>query len=193
VHELFAAQAAGVPDAVAVSCGDEQVTFGELETRANRLAHFLRGAGAGPESVVGLCLPRGVAMVTAVLAVLKSGAAYLPVDPGYPAERIAFMLADSRVAVVAGTAGALDELPAGRARAVAVDDPATGAAVAGCPASPPPAAVGPQALAYVIYTSGSTGAPKGVMVTHGGLANYVGWAGRAVRRERRCTRRWRST
>ncbi|HEV3291392.1 MAG TPA: amino acid adenylation domain-containing protein, partial [Streptosporangiaceae bacterium] len=118
--------------------------------------------------MVGLCLPRGAEMVTAIVAVWMAGAAYLPLDPGYPAERVGFMLADSRVPVVAGTAQTLGELPAGRFVTVDVDDPVVGAAG--------PAVAGPVLageLAYVIYTSGSTGRPKGVAVTHGGLANYV--------------------
>jgi amino acid adenylation domain-containing protein len=169
---LVAARAAQVPDAVAVACGDVRVSYGELRARAARLATCLAVRGAGPETVVGLCLPRGTDMVVAILACWQAGAAYLPVDPGYPPERIAFMLADSQAAIVVGTAAVLGELPGGQTRLVAVDDPVTAAAVAAGtaePARPPGVAVRPGQLAYVIYTSGSTGIPKGVAVTHAGL------------------------
>ena len=123
VAGLVAAQAGRTPDAVAVACGDEMWTFRVLEERAGRLAGYLAAAGARAESVVGLCLPRGAQMVAAVLAVWKAGAAFVPLDPAYPAARLAFMLADSQVTLVAGSAEVLDELPAGRFRTVAVDDP----------------------------------------------------------------------
>ena len=105
MHELVAARAAGVPDAVAVMCGGVSLTYGGLEERANRLAHYLRGAGVGAETVVGLCLERGLDMVAAMLAVWKAGGAYLPLDPGYPAERLGFMLADSGARVLVGRRG----------------------------------------------------------------------------------------
>ena len=178
VPGLVAAQAARVPDAVAVACGDGQLSYGELWARAGRLAGVLAAAGAGPETVVGLCLERGVEMVTAMLGTWLAGAAYLPLDPGYPPQRLAFMLADSQVAVLVSTTALLEDLPAGRAVAIAVDDPpAPGAVTVGTEAGPVPVAGGQ--LAYVIYTSGSTGAPKGVAVTHQGLANYVSWAAAA--------------
>src|ERR1039457_6457181 len=132
-----------------------------------------RGAGGGgAEWVVGVCLGRGAQMVTAILAVWKAGGAYLPVDADQPVERIAFMLADSRVAVVLGTEAVLENLPAGRVQLIAVDDPMVAAALAARPDRCPAVVAGGQA-AYVMYTSGSTGRPKGVVVTHAGLANYV--------------------
>jgi amino acid adenylation domain-containing protein len=180
VVELFGRSVARVPGAVAVVSGGVELTYAGLAERVGRLAGYLRSQGVGPESVVALCLPRGVEMVTAILAVWQAGGAYLPVDVALPVERVAFMLADSRAMVVLGTDEVLDDLPVGRVPMVAVDDPV----VVGAVPLVAPVRVDPDGLAYVIYTSGSTGAPKGVAVTHGSLANYVGsvsqrlgWAG----------------
>ncbi|MFF7988152.1 amino acid adenylation domain-containing protein, partial [Streptomyces sp. NPDC007901] len=177
VAELFAERVVGAPESVAVVCGDVEVSYGELDARANRLAWCLRGMGVGAETVVGLCLPAGVDVVVAVLAVWKAGGAYLPLDPDYPAERIAFMLADARVPVVLGTSDVLDDLPAGHVRMIALDDPMTQAMLSASPATDPGVPVPAGGLAYVVYTSGSTGVPKGVQVTHGGLAGYVSVVG----------------
>ncbi|WP_203854783.1 non-ribosomal peptide synthetase, partial [Dactylosporangium siamense] len=171
-HELFEAAVATGPDRAAVVSGAVRLTFAELDARANRLAHHLRGLGVGPESVVGLCLRRTPDLVVALLAVWKAGGAYLPLDPQYPVQRLAVMLADSRATVVIGDADTLDDLPTGLRRTVTVDDPA----IARAPSAPPAVAVEPDQLAYVIYTSGSTGTPKGVQVTHRGLVNYLSWA-----------------
>ncbi|MEU9188406.1 amino acid adenylation domain-containing protein, partial [Streptomyces sp. NPDC048484] len=172
-HELIAARAATYPAAVSVVAGTEQVTYAELSERAGRLAHYLRGAGVGPETVVGLCLPRGADMVVAVLAVWQAGGAYLPLDPAYPPERLAFMLADSRATVLVGTSDIVDDLPAGRLRTISLDESAVRAALSTLPTTPPGTTTRPAQTAYVIYTSGSTGRPKGVQVTHGGLAAYL--------------------
>ena len=153
--------------------GQAQLTCGVLDEQANKLAHYLRGAGAGPEAVIGLCLPRSAEMIIAILAVWKAGACYLPLDPGYPVGRLAFMLADSGVTAVVGAAAELEALPAARTPMIAVDDLVVAAAVRAEPPSPPAVRVFPGQLAYVIYTSGSTGTPKGVQVTHAGLLNYV--------------------
>ncbi|MEV6868841.1 amino acid adenylation domain-containing protein, partial [Streptosporangium subroseum] len=174
VHELVAARAVASPDAVAVVFGDRSLTYAELERRANRLANHLRGLGVGPEVVVGLCLPRGLEMVVALLAVWKSGGAYLPLDPDYPADRLGFMLSDSRASVLVCDAETVDLLPVGRARLVELDDPVTIAAVAAAADDHCPAAVThPDRLAYLIYTSGSTGRPKGVLVSHAGVVSLV--------------------
>ncbi|WP_217241512.1 AMP-binding protein, partial [Streptomyces sp. AC555_RSS877] len=138
-----------------------------------RLARFLRVQGVGAESVVGLCLPRGVETLVGILAVWKAGAAYLPLDPGQPAERIAFQLRDSRAVLTLTTEEILDGLPAGRHRLVAVDDALVVMQLGAASAAAPVVEVRPGQVAYVIYTSGSTGRPKGVAVTHEGLANYV--------------------
>ncbi|MGN9822127.1 AMP-binding protein, partial [Streptomyces sp. SD11] len=168
VHELIAARALSMPDAVAVVSGDVSLTYGGLLARADRLAHYLRGVGVGAESVVALCLPRGVDMVVAMLGVWRAGGAYLPLDPEYPVERLGFMLTDSRATVLVGTSDILDELPVGRLRTVVLDDPLVVAGLAGMPSGTPGVTVGAGQLAYVVYTSGSTGRPKGVQVTHGG-------------------------
>ncbi|WP_158806539.1 non-ribosomal peptide synthetase, partial [Streptomyces sp. NRRL WC-3774] len=153
VHELIARRAQQSPDTAAVVCGARVLTYGGLLARAGRLARHLRGRGVGPESVVGLCLPRGVDMAVAVLGVWLAGAAYLPLDPEYPDERRDFMVADSGARVV-----------------LREDDLALDTA---SPSTAPQVPVRPDQLAYVIYTSGSTGRPKGVQVAHGGLVNLA--------------------
>ncbi|MGW6642429.1 amino acid adenylation domain-containing protein, partial [Streptomyces iakyrus] len=173
VHELVAGRAARTPDAVAVVCGEDALDYAELMGRAGRLAHYLRSVGVGSESVVALCLPRGIDMVVAVLAVWQAGGAYLPLDPEYPAERLGFMLRDSRATVLVGTEELVDELPVGRLRTVLVDDLVVRAALAELPAKAPEGRVSGDALAYVIYTSGSTGRPKGVQVAHRGVVNLA--------------------
>ena len=162
--ELFAAQAARSPDAVAVICGERRLRYAELEAHANQLAHHLRGLGVGPETVVGLCVERSPAMVIGLLGILKAGAAYLPLDPSYPAERLSFMLSDAGAAVLVTQAELATRLPAPPGATVRLD--ADWAELARQPAHAPPAAPDPGHPAYVIYTSGSTGTPKGVVVTH---------------------------
>ncbi|MFD7033844.1 amino acid adenylation domain-containing protein, partial [Streptomyces sp. NPDC059917] len=173
VADLFAAQAARTPDALAVVCEGAEVTYAELDARANRLAHFLVDQGVGAESVVGLCLPRGVETIAAILAVWKAGAGYLPIDPEQPAERIAFMLTDTRAVLLLSTEDILDELPTGKVRSVAVDGTLVTMQLGMAPDTAPDVTAAPDELAYVIYTSGSTGRPKGVAITHGSLTNYV--------------------
>ncbi|MFD9517173.1 amino acid adenylation domain-containing protein [Streptomyces sp. NPDC059979] len=174
VADRFAAQAAATPDAVAVVAGTDRLTFAELDDRAERLAALLAARGAGPESVVALAVPRSAASVVAILAVLKAGAAYLPLDLDYPADRIALMLDDAAPVCVLTTEAARALLPAagagGPARIV-LDAPETHGELAsyGSGFQAPPTEPGHPA--YVIYTSGSTGRPKGVVLTHGGLSN----------------------
>ncbi|MFC7479102.1 amino acid adenylation domain-containing protein [Luedemannella flava] len=173
VLDLFARQVVAAPDAAAVVTDGAQLTYRELDNRANQLARYLRSLGAGPESVVGLCFPRGVELVTAILAVWKAGAAYLPVDHRLPMERLTYLLADSRAELVIGIQETLDDLPAGRLRMLAMDDALTSMTLAGCATDPVDTELDPASLAYVIYTSGSTGVPKGVAVPHGGATNLA--------------------
>ncbi|MFI5822806.1 amino acid adenylation domain-containing protein [Streptomyces rishiriensis] len=175
VHEIIADHARDRPEQAAVVSGPDITTYGRLDAEANRLAHHLRCLGAGPDTLVGVCLDGGPGMITALLGVLKTGAAYVPLDPSHPGGRLAHCLADSgAIAVVTreellGTA--FDDLPA---HLVCLDR--DGEQIAAWPDTPPPVWVTPDSLAYVIYTSGSTGRPKGVMVTHRGLGNYLRWA-----------------
>jgi amino acid adenylation domain-containing protein len=180
VQELVAARAAAGPDVVAVACGGVWLSYGELDARAGLLAGRLRAAGAGPERVVALCLERSAELVTAIMAVWKAGAAYVPLDPGYPAERLAFMLADSRAGLLVSRRGVTVAAELGASRAVWLDDPAPEpepAAEQAAAQIPAEAAVRAAQLAYVIYTSGSTGMPKGVAVGHGSVVNLVGALG----------------
>jgi amino acid adenylation domain-containing protein len=180
--ELFTAQAARTPDAVAVVCGDVSLSYADLDARANRLARYLVGRGAGPQGLVAVALERSADLIVAVLAVLKSGAAYLPIDPAYPADRIAFMLADAApAAVLTAGDGATIGLGADAGRVIALDDPAVEAAVAAMPGTglsdaDRTAPLRPAHPAYVIYTSGSTGQPKGVVVEQRSAAWLASWA-----------------
>ncbi|WP_420127104.1 non-ribosomal peptide synthase/polyketide synthase [Longimicrobium sp.] len=172
IHELFEAQAARTPDAAAVEFDGKTFSYRALNERANRLAHHLAGLGVGPEVRVGICLERGPEMVVSALAVLKAGGGYVPLDPAYPAERLAFMLADAAVPVLVTQESLRAALPAGDGVAlVSVDG--DGARIAAESAENPARRVSPDQLAYVIYTSGSTGRPKGVMVPHRGVPNLA--------------------
>ncbi|MFC7479099.1 AMP-binding protein [Luedemannella flava] len=168
--ELFAARVRRAPDAVALTFDGADLSYAELDARADRLAGHLRSLGVTAESRVAVVLERGADIVVALLAVLKSGGAYVPVDPRYPAERIEFVLADAGPVAVLTSTDCLpqlaDRVPAGVVVTV-LDDPATLAGLAQVDAVGP---VGLDQAAYVIYTSGSTGRPKGVVVSHGNLA-----------------------
>ncbi|RKH02615.1 amino acid adenylation domain-containing protein, partial [Corallococcus sp. CA047B] len=176
-HERFEARAARTPEAVAVTSGDARWTFAQLDVRANQLAHHLRARGVGPDVWVGLFLERSVDLVVAVLGILKAGGAYVPLDPEYPQERLAFMLADSRVPLLVTRDALADVLPATGALLVCLDSDARVLAKESPEA--PARTVSGGNLAYVLYTSGSTGRPKGVMVEHQGLTNYLDWCATA--------------
>ncbi|MFD9723256.1 amino acid adenylation domain-containing protein [Streptomyces sp. NPDC059072] len=171
--ELFAAHAASRPDAVAVIDEHGSVTYRELDERANRLAHHLRGLGAGRDVLVGLCVERGAPMAVGLLGIMKAGAAYLPLDVDYPADRLAYMLQDSGVRLVVTQKGLGDRLPSTDAVLVGVDEEPTQADGHPYPSTAPDVEMSPQDLAYVIYTSGSTGRPKGVLVSHAGIGNLA--------------------
>ncbi|HEU0301538.1 MAG TPA: amino acid adenylation domain-containing protein, partial [Longimicrobium sp.] len=178
LHDLVQAQAARTPGAVAVVFEGRSLTYGELNARANRLAHHLRGLGVGPDARVALCAERGLEMVVGLLAVLKAGGGYVPLDPTYPLERLRFMLADSAPAVVltqAGLGGELDALFRGVEAPVLFLDAALPAWADAPAADPHRAGVTPAHLAYVIYTSGSTGRPKGVLLEHRTMVNRLHW------------------
>ena len=177
VHHRFERQAADTPDAPAVEAADGRLTYAELNARANRLAHLLRARGVGAETRVALCLERGIDLATAVLAVLKAGGAYLPLDPAYPPERLAHMREDSGATLLLAHSKLLSSLRTDPAQTICLDR--IDAALAEQPEIDPVPLAGPGNLAYVIYTSGSTGRPKGVMVPHGALSNHMGWMQRA--------------
>jgi amino acid adenylation domain-containing protein len=170
--ERFAAQAAATPDAVALEAGGERLTYAELERRANRLAHRLRRSGVGPEVAVGLFAGRTVEMVAGILGIWKAGGAYLPLDPGQPPERLAGLLEDSRVSVIAADAELVQTLPPHDARVVRLDDGPEDALAAESDL-PPAGSPGAGDLAALIYTSGTTGRPKAVLVEHGNLASTL--------------------
>ncbi|HEX4546809.1 non-ribosomal peptide synthetase [Pseudomonas sp.] len=165
-HQQIAACAAATPDALALSVDGQCLSYGELNARANRLAHRLIAHGAGPGTRVGLALHRGPQLIVSLLAVLKSGAAYVPLDPKYPAERLRYMIDDSRLDVLLCESGLLEDLSLPSVVLLLLDDSA------GFADNDPLTEADPQDLAYVIYTSGSTGQPKGVAIAHGALREF---------------------
>jgi amino acid adenylation domain-containing protein len=171
LHELFSAQAAITPSAIAVEIGDERLTYEQLEARANRLAHHLVNFGVGPEQLVGICVTRSLEMVVGLLGILKAGGAYVPVDPSYPAERQTYMLSNSQAPVIVTMDALRGELPRTGARVVSLDGER--AEIEARSATPPATVGDPEQLAYVIYTSGSTGKPKGVQISHRALVNFL--------------------
>ena len=171
IHELIAERAAETPDAIAVSFGDERVSYADLNGRANQIAHHLIARGVGNEQLVGICLERSVDMVAAILAVFKSGGAYVPLDPEYPSDRIAYMLDDSQAKVIITTNDLSERLPAHNAQLLELDT-AAGELSRESRGNPEERSKA-ENLAYVIYTSGSTGNPKGVMLQHQGACNLM--------------------
>ncbi len=171
-HALFEAQAEASPEAIAVIDGEARVTFGALSARVNVIARRLRALGVVPGDRVAIVAPRSAGAVAAFFGALASGGAYLPIDPAYPADRIAFMLSDASPRAILTTRAIADRLPPSSAHVIALDE----AANVEESDAPLDHVSRPEHLAYVIYTSGSTGRPKGVMIPHAGLMNYLTWA-----------------
>jgi amino acid adenylation domain-containing protein len=182
-HDLIAIQAKTTPDAIALVAGTKILTYARLNASANQLAHLLRAKGVGPEVLVGLCLKRSVEMIVAMLGILKAGGAYVPLDPNDPVERQSFQLQDSGAKFLVTANGNPMTLSGDGGTVIRLDADRTEIARES-EANPEPAASLADP-AYVIYTSGSTGIPKGVIVTHSGLVNYLSWAARAYGKEAR--------
>ena len=191
IPALFAAQVARTPEAVALTCGGRSMTYRELDEAANRLAHLLAGQGAGPGECVALLFSRSAEAIVAILAVLKTGAAYLPIDPALPAARIEFMLADAAPIAAITTAGLAIRLDGHDLPVIDVDDPRIDTQPG--TALPAPA---PDDIAYLIYTSGTTGVPKGVAITHHNVTQLLESLDAGLPAAGRCGRsvtRWPST
>jgi amino acid adenylation domain-containing protein len=170
-HQVFAQRAAAQPEATAVVYQDQALTYGELNARANQLAHYLQTLGVGPEVMVGLSVEPSVELVVGLLAIFKAGGAYVPIDPAYPPQRQAYMLADSQVRILLTQQPLLPQLPDHSTQVICLD--ADWPTIAPYPDTNPSSGVSLDSLAYVIYTSGSTGQPKGVLVTHRGIPNLA--------------------
>jgi len=170
-HKLIEAQSVSTPDAVAVQCGVESLTYDELNRRSNKLAHYLVKQGVKVETLVGICMNRSIDMMVSLLGVLKAGGAYLPLDPAFPEERLAFMLEDAKAPLLLIESSLRSELPETQAQIVCVNE--LGSLLDDEGDEAPLVEVAAENLAYVIYTSGSTGKPKGVQVPHGGVVNFL--------------------
>jgi len=179
IHQRFEAQVADTPDAIALTDGKQQLTYSELNTRANQLAHHLRGMGAGPNVMVGLLTRRSLDMVIGVMGILKAGAAYVPIDPACPQERTRYILQEITTAndgspILLTQQALLEDLGFYRGTVICLDSDWD--KIVTNPGNNPPVTSKPEHTAYVIYTSGSTGYPKGVNVPHSSLHNYLSWA-----------------
>lgn len=174
VHEFFEAQAEKTPDAVALVFGEKSISYGELNSLANQTARQLINMGVGPEVLVGVCMQRSLEMIVGMLGILKAGGAYLPLDPDYPAERLAFMVEDAQILVLLTQSRLTETLPSTQAQILYMDSAAE--SLRQLSSSNIQSGVTPENLAYVIYTSGSTGKPKGVAINHRNTAAFISWA-----------------
>ncbi len=170
VHRNFEAQADRCPDAIAVTLDQQSLSYDQLNRRSNRLAHYLISQGVKPETVVGIYLDRSIDTIVALMAVLKSGGVFLPLDPGYPSERLGFMLADAKAQIIITTEQLANSLPKNQARILALDRACL--AIEQQSDQNPDVNLFSENLAYIIYTSGSTGQPKGVQISHGAIADH---------------------
>lgn len=173
IHELFEAQAAASPDGIAVLDGRRQITYQDLDRRANQLANHLRTMGVGPDVLVGISIDRSIEMLVGLLGILKAGGAYVPLDPNYPRARLAFMVDDTAMPVIVTRGRLTPVLPEHRARVFLLDD--DWPTIARADSRGPDVPLTPDSTAYVVYTSGSTGAPKGVRAPHRGAINRFNW------------------
>jgi amino acid adenylation domain-containing protein len=173
VHEQIAEHARVRPTALAVAGPDRQLSYQELDRQANQLAHYLRALGAGPEARVGVCLERSADLIVAQLGAVKAGAAYMPISPAEPADRLRWLIQDAQLDVLISSRTLLEQLPVGAPHCLATE--AWDSELSRLPDHLPPNRAGPDNLAYIIYTSGSTGTPKGVGVSHRNLLNLVAW------------------
>ncbi|MGD9488074.1 MAG: amino acid adenylation domain-containing protein [Calditrichaceae bacterium] len=173
VHRVFEEQARRIPDQIALEIGAIRLSYKQLNEVSNQLAFYLKDLGIGPDRLVGICMERSAEMIISILGILKSGGAYVPIDPSYPKERLAYILDDSNVPVLLTKSGFLRELPDFQGKIIALDSDKN--VIQSNPTSNPSVSVEPDHLAYMIYTSGSTGNPKGTMITHRGLTNYLNW------------------
>ncbi len=179
VQQLVELQASVLTTKTALVMGEAAMSYGELNARANQVAHHLQHMGVGPEVLVGICMERSLDFIVALLGVLKAGGAYVPLDPAYPAERLAFMLSDSNAPVLLTQEKLLAILPESNAQVVCLDADADAEMLQAYSTENPVPATSLENLVYIIYTSGSTGQPKGVEITHSGLLNLVNWHHRA--------------
>ncbi|AFZ07951.1 amino acid adenylation domain protein [Oscillatoria nigro-viridis PCC 7112] len=171
IHQLFEVQAQQTPDAVALVFGEQQLTYQQLNCRANQLAHYLQTLGAGPEVLAGICLDRSIDAIVSLLAVLKAGSAYLPLDPAYPKDRLDFMVSDAQISLLLTQQNLVERLPDSGAKVICLD--AAREEIDAQSEINPANLANADNLAYVMYTSGSTGKPKGVCVVHRGVVRLV--------------------
>ncbi|NMG07610.1 non-ribosomal peptide synthetase [Brasilonema sp. UFV-L1] len=173
IHQLFEEQVERTPDAVAVVFENQQLSYVQLNQRANQLAHHLLSLGVGPEVLVGVCVERSIEMVVGLLGILKAGGAYVPLDPNYPQERLSYMLADSQLPILLTQQHLFKQLPQHQTQTICLDEDWQN--FADYSQDNPCRQVKSDNLAYIIYTSGSTGKPKGTMILHSGIVNYLSW------------------